>query len=84
MVIVTSQGFIEWLEAAGVIPNKTRRVIIDAQVGDVVMLYVEMYASNKMLDFTPAEAGMLGARVRIIDKPDFEPENPGIPSTRAR
>jgi len=80
---INGTRFIEWLETAGIIPHKTHRVVIDAQAQDVVMIYVEMFGGSKMLEVTPAAAGLAGAIVQVVDKPAPEPpkpdESPTIP-----
>ena len=62
-------------EALGV--DGVHRLIVDCQACCVPMVYVEMYAGDKMLDLDWAK-GLRGAEVKILDKPpendDWQPE----------
>lgn len=40
-------------EKAGVDPNVTRRVIIDAQVGHVVKIYFDTFGDESLFDLVP-------------------------------
>ena len=54
--------------ALGLNPDYVKRVVLDVNAGHLVMVYVEMYASYKMLDI---DWGMLGnVEIKILDKAD--------------
>ena len=48
---ILAETFARALEAAGVLDNfdTTKRVVIDANAGDVVMVYVERYGDERLL-----------------------------------
>ena len=44
-----------------------RRIIVDCEAGSVVMVYIECFASNEILDVSWAE-NLRGAQIQILDK----------------
>ena len=50
----------EWislvLEKLGIDPSNVRRVVIDAQVGHVVIFYIEHFGTSALLEVRPPEA----------------------------
>ena len=56
------------LEAIG-LPEKfpARRVIVDCEVGSLVTVYIESFASDKLLDLDWAK-GLRGAEIKVLDK----------------
>lgn len=50
---ILGQVFIAWLERDGIIPDSTRRVVIDAEFGKVVTMYVEQFGSASLVDVHP-------------------------------
>jgi hypothetical protein len=53
----------KWLEGIGVASGWSR-VIIDIDMDSAVKVYVEQYATTKILDFTPPE--LKRAEVKIV------------------
>ncbi len=55
---VTGREFaMKWAEAPGIDPNETRRVIIDADVSGVLVIYVEKIGTKRMLKIEPPDPG---------------------------
>lgn len=52
-------------EKAGIDPNYVRRIVIDLQVGDAGVVYVELLGDESMLDVNINEIG-----VRVIEAPE--------------
>ena len=50
----------EWiqlvLEKLGIDPSNVRRVVIDAQIGQELIFYIEHYGTNALLEVRPPEA----------------------------
>jgi hypothetical protein len=55
----------EWLAAIGIDAKQARRVVIDIRVDAPVMIYVEQYASRKMLEVTPPD--LRGATIKVLE-----------------
>ena len=56
------------LEAIG-LPEQfpARRVIVDCEAGSLAMVYIESFASDKLLDLDWAK-GLRGAEIKVLDK----------------
>ena len=65
--ILGNQLLIQLCEAAGVDPDKTQRSILDAAVGDVVHVYVQMIGTVELLDI---DFGAEPLKVNILQKDD--------------
>lgn len=61
------QDFLDWLVTAGIVPKDApvRRVVIDAAANDLIVVYVELYGTDKMIEVTPP-AMLVGAKVEIL------------------
>ena len=55
------------VNALGMDHREVRRVIIDCDAGALSMVYVEAYASEKMLDLDWSK-GLEGAEITILEK----------------
>jgi len=64
---IHGQQFLDWLRASGIIPESTRRVVIDAKVGEVVRMYCEQYGSDALISVEPPSE-LRGAMVTIVGK----------------
>lgn len=55
--------------ALGLDANEVSRIILDVNINaaQLVMVYVEMYGTNKLLEIEWA-AGLEGAEIRVVDK----------------
>ena len=51
-VVITSDGLIDWFVQCGLITmgQKVRRVVIDAQAGEVAQVYIELFGTAEMLN----------------------------------
>lgn len=65
----SSKSFLDWLRRSGIIPENTRRVVIDAKVNDVVMIYIEQYGTTALLDVDPPPE-FFTAQVKIVGQED--------------
>lgn len=54
----------EWLEACGIDPSKTRRVIIDINMEQCVIAYVERYVDEGAFD--AKRLALTGMDIRIV------------------
>lgn len=64
MGIMHGRGFIDWLEKAGVIPNNTRSVIIEAGIDRVTTIHCNMLMDSKAIsEVVPEE--LKAARVVV-------------------
>ena len=63
----------EWirlvLEKFGIDPSNVRRVVIDAQVGHVLMFYIEHFGTSALLEVRPPEAWESGFKDTVIAYP---------------
>lgn len=69
MSVIKSDGFADALLAAGIITpeQKVRRVVIDAKLGDVTVMYLECYGDTRLLEVVPA---LTGVEIRETPRPD--------------
>ena len=61
---ILGDQFIAWLEAGGIVPTNTRRVVVEASAGNIVMIHVEQYGTTEMLQFNPVK--VFGANVSVV------------------
>ena len=61
---IHSKAFLEWLERFGLIPENTRRVVIEASVDSAVMIYAELFGTSPMVEVDPPPE-LRGARVVV-------------------
>ena len=66
-MITPGMDFLQWLQEVGIVPegSDARRVVIDAEVGKVVKVYVEMFGTEDILNVEPPPS-LTGAKVTII------------------
>lgn len=64
--IIDGDAFLQWLSGAGIIPNTTRRVVIDACVGEALMLYIEQYGTKSFIDLEPPAALINAVQVSVL------------------
>lgn len=60
MSLIMSDKFVDALAKAGVIhePEHTRRVVIDCQVGEVPVIYVERFGDVRLVEVAPLLTGI--------------------------
>lgn len=65
MAIITGDAFQKALIEAGVIrvEDRVRRVVIDATVNHVTVMYVERFGDEKLIEVVPA---LVGVEVRTV------------------
>jgi hypothetical protein len=56
--IVTSHAMIAALEKAGIVPNRTRRVVLDLQYGEAPIVHIEQFGDEDLLDVFRALDGV--------------------------
>ena len=66
--LVGGRSFLGRLVELGIIPSLTRRVVIEAAVDDVVMIYVQQYGDARLLGVEVAD--LLGAQIVMEEKPN--------------
>lgn len=64
--ISRSNPLMEALHAAGIIPKETRRVVIDATANEAILIYVEQYGTDVLVNLIPPNVE--GATI-IMGKP---------------
>jgi hypothetical protein len=62
---IVTPDFLKALEILGIVPNDTKRVVIDINAGDPVTVYVEQYASRTAI-MDVAEAITKGLHVKTV------------------
>lgn len=63
---VMGTAFVQkWAEALGLDPEECRRVVIDAKVSDVLVIYVEKLGTERMLQIEPPDP--TSVNLTIID-----------------
>jgi hypothetical protein len=68
MAIYTGASFgLQLCEALGLDPGQTGRIIVDVPPTGAIKVYVEMYASEKVLDLDWSK-GLQGAEITVLDK----------------
>ena len=53
-------------QAIGINPDQVRRVIVDCEAENLIMVYVEMYGGKALLDIDWAK-GLKGAQVQVLE-----------------
>jgi len=68
MSIITGKPFIDALLASGVVTKeeRVRRVVIDADYSGAVVMHVERYGDERLLEVVPA---LIGVEIRQTEKP---------------
>lgn len=46
---ITGRTFLQWLIDNGVVPDRTRRVVIDASYNSFVSIYIETFGTEKLI-----------------------------------
>lgn len=64
---IHGRAFLEWPDAAGIIPSKTTRVVIEASINDAVRIYVEQYGDEGLISVEPPPE-LRGAEIKIIGR----------------
>ena len=76
MSALTGNAFGEILVRAGVLTqyelNRTRRIIIDAQSGEVVVMYIERVGDHNLLSIEPGLEGAEIVRDVMYDEDDVD------------
>ena len=65
--LIKSDAFVtQWAEAMGIdiAEDKITRVVIDAQVGEVLKVYLSRWGTDRLLDVTPPDAS--GVEVTVL------------------
>ena len=64
---IVGKTFLEALGAAGIITAdmRVRRVVIDAKIGDFVVMHVECYGDERLIEIVPA---LTGVEIRRIEQ----------------
>lgn len=64
MATLHGRAFLDWLKAAGLVPERTRRVVIEASVDSVVLIHAELHGQAEMIMVNPVT--VLGTNVKVI------------------
>lgn len=65
---IESSKFVQqWAEALGLDPSECRRVVIDAEVDNVVRVYVEKYGTTRLLDVQPPDPSSVHVTVLGVE-----------------
>jgi hypothetical protein len=69
MSLIKSNVFGDALIAAGIITpeQNVRRVVIDATLGDITVMYLECYGDTRLLEVVPALTGVEIRREEVAD-----------------
>lgn len=62
---IKGKHFIDWLIEQGVIPDYTRRVVIDADYRNVVLIYVEAIGTDNLIKIELPES-LKGSTVKVL------------------
>ena len=62
---ITGSHFIAWLIEQGAIPEYTRRVVIDADYRNAVLIYVEAIGTDNLIKIELPES-LKGATVKVL------------------
>ena len=62
--LVHGKQFLAWLSDNGIVPERTRRVVIDAAVNAAVMVYTEQFGDERLIDVRLLDPGV---EVRVIE-----------------
>lgn len=61
---IAGKEFLGWLRNAGIIPERTSRVVIDAGADGAVLMYITMYGDESLLSVKPPPA--LGVEIKVV------------------
>lgn len=71
MAVIHGNAFLDWLKRAGLVPERTQRVVIEADYRSVVTIHAVLLGDSAMLEVDPV--AVLGTNVRVVtadpDKP---------------
>lgn len=78
--ILLGHRFVQALAAAGIIPDasRVRRVVIDAQVNNVMVMHVELYGDERILDVVPTLEGVEIRQTASAPIVDAERQTPTV------
>lgn len=62
--VIHGRYFLQWLIDNQVVPERTRRVVIEADIGSAVRIYVETWGTESLISVTPPPE-LKGAQVLI-------------------
>jgi len=72
--VITSDGLLKWFKECGLISSeqRARRVVIDAETGNAVKVYVELYGTAELLnvklpEFAPTQITVVGEEEEEYD-----------------
>ena len=68
--LIAGKEFVKWLEDAGIVPERTSRVVIDAACDGVVHIYVAMYGDESLISVKPPPA--LDVEVMVVGRTSEE------------
>ncbi len=70
----TGNSFLKALEDAGVLKpeDKTRRVVIDATIGEPLMIYIENIGDERVLQLTTHPSLEIASRIRSVEMDDLQ------------
>ena len=66
MAKATGNDMIKWISSMGLVPENTRRIVIDVPVNGAVIIYAELYGTTKMINIVPP-AELEAAKVEILE-----------------
>ena len=69
---IKSDALIDWFRECGFPVENASRIVIDAQTGEVLKVYVEMFGTTAMLDMKPPDFSR--AQITIVGKKPGEDE----------
>jgi hypothetical protein len=50
---IIGKAYLDWLKGFGIIPEESRRVVIDIVADEAIIIYVEKYGTKKLLAVEP-------------------------------
>jgi hypothetical protein len=75
MQVILGRDLLGALVEAGIIPNETYRVVIDATVNDPVVLYVMQYGTEELLKVIPS---LEGIKIEIVGQQVQQEQGDGV------
>lgn len=73
MKTIPGKAFLDWLKREGIVPENTRRVVIDAEANSPIIIYVEMYGGDKLIEVEPPPELRVGVKIVSSDKAEQDP-----------
>lgn len=73
MKTIPGQTFLDWLKREGIVPENTRRVVIDAEANNPIIIYVEMYGGDKLIEVEPPPELRVGVKIVSSDEAEQDP-----------